>query len=276
MPELPEVETVRRQLDKGLRGAMIKRVELLRTGRERPAGKAFIKALTGQKILSVDRRAKLLIWRLADGRSVLAHLKMTGRFLFVDDAYELTKHDAIRFTCISAKGQEFLLIWNDMRRFGFMEVASAEQTQAKLMEYGPEPLETAPKELADRLLSPKTRLLKAALLDQACIAGIGNIYADEACHRVGIHPNRRLGALTDKERLALAKAIKAVLQESLDQRGTSAHNYMDTTGSKGGFLSFLRVYGREGEPCRKCKTPIKKSRLVQRGTHVCPKCQPER
>lgn len=275
MPELPEVETIRRQLDKGLRGAAIQRVELLRTGRERPAGAAFIKVLTDQKILSVDRRAKLLIWRLASGQSVLAHLKMTGCFLFADETYELTKHDAIRFTCISASGKVFQLIWNDVRRFGFMEVAGAEQVQAKLNEYGPEPLEVTPKDLAECLLLPKTRLLKAALLDQACIAGIGNIYADEACHRVGLHPSRRLGTLTDKERLALAKAIQTVLQESLDQRGTSAHTYMDTAGSKGGFVSFLRVYGREGEPCRNCKTFIKKIRLVQRGTHICPKCQPE-
>lgn len=273
MPELPEVETIRRQLDRRLRGANIKKIELFRTGRERPAGKAFVDALTGQTIHSIDRRAKLLIWRLKNDQAVLAHLKMTGKFLFVDQRYEISKHDAIRFTCEDAQGTEFFLVWNDVRKFGFMELVSADGLKEKLDAYGPEPLEATTQALADCLRAPKTRLLKAALLNQACIAGVGNIYADEACHRVGIHPGRTLGALSDVERLRLAEAIKAVLSESLDQRGTSAHTYQDTSGSKGGFLSFLRVYGREGDPCRTCGTLIEKIRLVQRGTHVCPKCQ---
>lgn len=273
MPELPEVETIRRQLDQRLRGATIKKIELFRTGRERPVGKAFIEALTGQTIQSVDRRAKLLIWRLKNTQAILAHLKMTGKFLFVDQTQEVTKHDAIRFTCTSSEGEMFFLVWNDVRKFGFMEVVSAERLKTTLEAYGPEPLDVPPETLASCLRSPKTRLLKAALLNQACIAGIGNIYADEACHRVGIHPRRTLGSLSNTERLHLARAIQAVLLESLDLRGTSAHTYMDTSGSKGGFFSFLRVYGREGGPCRTCGTAIEKFRLVQRGTHVCPKCQ---
>jgi formamidopyrimidine-DNA glycosylase len=273
MPELPEVETIRRQLDRHLRGAIIKKIELFRTGRERPAGKVFVDALTGQAIRSIDRRAKLLIWRLKSDQAVLAHLKMTGKFLFVDQEYEITKHDAIRFTCEDVQGKELFLVWNDVRKFGFMELVSAEELKAKLETYGPEPLEATTQMLADCLRTPKTRLLKAALLNQACIAGIGNIYADEVCHRVGIHPRRTLRALSEAERLRLAEAIQAVLLESLNQRGTSAHTYMDTSGSKGGFLSFLRVYGREGDPCRTCGTPIEKFRLVQRGTHVCPTCQ---
>ncbi|MBP9762996.1 bifunctional DNA-formamidopyrimidine glycosylase/DNA-(apurinic or apyrimidinic site) lyase [Patescibacteria group bacterium] len=274
MPELPEVETIRRQLDKRLQGARILDVRLVRSGRERPLGAAFCKALKNQTIQSVDRRAKLLIWRLEDGRAILAHLKMTGKFLFVEASHEPQKHDAIQFSCRDAQGTPLELVWNDVRKFGFMEIVSAQGLEKKLAEYGPEPLEVAPKVLAERLSHPKTRLLKAALLDQACIAGIGNIYADEACHRVGIHPRQRLGDLKAADRLRLAEAIQTVLQTSIDQQGTSAHTYVDTTGSRGGFVALLRVYGREGEPCLTCGTSIQKLRLVQRGTHVCPRCQP--
>lgn len=275
MPELPEVETIRRQLHARLQGATIERVELLRSSRERPLGQAFVRAVTGQMITSVDRRAKLLIWRLKSGQAILAHLKMTGRFLFVDESYASTKHDAIRFLGRDKKGRRFWLIWNDIRKFGFMEVVTKTELEKKLAEYGPEPLECSPDVLAKCLESPKTRLLKAALLDQSCIAGVGNIYADEACFRAGVHPNRRLGTLQMKERLHLAKEIQAVLTESIAQQGTSAHTYVDTMGSRGGFVALLRVYDREGEPCVNCKTPIQKLRLVQRGTHVCPSCQTE-
>ncbi len=272
MPELPEVETIRRQLHARLEGVCIVDVELLHTGRERPKGSAFVEALKGATIRSIDRRAKLLIWRLADKRAVIAHLKMTGRFLFVSSTYEAQKHDAIRIVCQKGR-QRINVIWNDVRKFGFMEVLSSHDLDRKLAEYGPEPLETPAKTLADRLCAPTTRLLKAALLDQACIAGVGNIYADEACFRAGVHPKRRLGALVDRERLALARATQDVLQESIDQQGTSAHTYVDTEGLRGGFVTLLRVYGRQGQPCLDCQQPIQKTRLAQRGTHVCPNCQ---
>ena len=115
--------------------------------------------------------------------------------------------------------------------------------------------------------------MKAVLLDQSVIAGIGNIYADEVLHRADIHPTRLASSLTKKERLKLTRHIQAVLQESIDQQGTSANDYVDTRGEKGGFLNLLRVYGREGKPCQNCSFPIKKIVLAQRGTHYCPNCQ---
>jgi formamidopyrimidine-DNA glycosylase len=166
-------------------------------------------------------------------------------------------------------------MWNDVRKFGYMEVVSAKALEETIAAYGPEPLEVAIEVLAECLRLPKTRVLKAALLNQACIAGIGNIYADEACHRAGIHPKRTLGTLSRIERVKIAREIQEVLRESIDRQGTSAHTYVDTMGSRGGFLSFLRVYGRAGEPCRTCGTTIQKTRLMQRGTHVCPHCQKE-
>ena len=268
MPELPEVETVRRQLDERMRSQTIRRVELLRTGREEPRGSAFVDALRGRTVMSVDRRAKLLVWKLDDGNALTAHLKMTGRYVFVEPDYIPGKHDRAIFFFDDAT-----LVWSDIRQFGFMHLVDREELERILSAYGPEPLVTSAEELADRLTTPKTRLVKAALLDQATIAGIGNIYADESLHRAGIRPTRRLARVTADERLRLAHEVKMILAESLAQQGTSANDYVDTRGEKGGFLSLLRVYGREDEPCRTCQTPIKRIVLGQRGTHYCPTCQ---
>jgi formamidopyrimidine-DNA glycosylase len=165
------------------------------------------------------------------------------------------------------------LVWSDIRQFGFMRIVSSDELSEILSAYGPEPLDATAEELADRLVAPKTRMVKAALLNQEVIAGIGNIYADEALHRAGIRPTRRLGRVTSDERIQLVQEIKNVLSESVAQQGTSANDYVDTRGEKGGFLALLRVYGREGEACRNCQTPIKKIVLGQRGTHYCPECQ---
>lgn len=268
MPELPEVETVRRQLHQALAGRTVQTVRLFRSGREFPAGAAFENVLVGKKILSIDRRAKLLVWRFADGTALAAHLKMTGRFVFVDGKYVPAKHDHAQFV-FDGKN----LVWSDVRKFGFLKVLSADELATALDAYGPEPLETDEAILAELFRSPKTRAVKAALLDQATIAGVGNIYADESLHRAGLRPTRKLRTLTADDRLRLVREVKNVLQESVDQKGTSANDYVDTAGAKGGFLSLLRVYGRAGEPCRTCLTTIKRTVLGQRGTHFCPTCQ---
>lgn len=270
MPELPEVETVRRQLHHGLRNKTITRVQLLKTGREKPVGQAFVHTLQGQKITAVERRAKLLVWRLENSQAIIAHLKMTGRFTFQPEKYTPLKHDRAVF---SLSDTTTTLVWADTRQFGFMRVVSAIELNKILATYGPEPLETSTKVLADVFKSSSTRTIKAALLDQTLIAGIGNIYADETCHRAGIRPTRRVHTLTAQERLRLAHAIQEVLRASLERRGTSANDYVDTQGKKGGFVSILRVYGREGKPCRNCKSIIKKMALAQRGTHYCANCQ---
>ncbi len=271
MPELPEVETVRRQLHDRIAGKTIREVLVFQTGRETPVGSKFIQAIVGRKLKGVERRAKVLIFRFKDGGAILGHLKMTGKFLFSPNGRRptLAKHDRILFVFDS----KTYLIWSDVRKFGYLKVASAEDARDALAHYGPEPLEAKPVELAERLKRKSTRLIKAALLDQTVIAGIGNIYADEALFRAGIKPTRRMDKLTDGERLELAKHIKKVLAESLAQNGTSAVDYLDTSGSKGSFQNFLRVYGRGGQPCRVCDQPIKKIVAAQRGTHYCANCQ---
>ncbi len=259
---------MRRQLDERLRGRRIERIKMLQTGREEPRGEAFVKALEGAEIRTIARRAKLLIWHLEDDRAILAHLKMTGRFVFVDAEYVPTKHDRIEFLL----GEERLM-WGDVRKFGFMNIVDAHKLQEVLSAYGPEPLDTSIQDIAVRFSSSSVRPIKTVLLDQTILAGVGNIYADEALHRAGIRPTRRLNTLSKKERLTLAGSIQEILRESIAQQGTSAHDYVDTRGERGGFLDLLRVYQREGEACVACGTPIKRIVIAQRGTHYCPTCQ---
>jgi formamidopyrimidine-DNA glycosylase len=263
MPELPEVETVRRQLHDRIAGKTIREVLVFKTGRE-----TLVQAVVGRKLKGVERRAKVLVFRFADG-AILGHLKMTGSFVFVNKTYSPSKHDRMLFVF----NADTRLVWSDVRMFGYLKVVSTDEAREALSTYGPEPLEASAAELAERLKKKSTRSIKATLLDQTVIAGIGNIYADESLFRAGIRPTRATHKLTNDERLKLAKEIKKVLAESLAQKGTSANDYIDTEGEKGGFLEFLRVYGRDGEPCRTCKRPIKKIVAAQRGTHYCANCQ---
>jgi formamidopyrimidine-DNA glycosylase len=277
MPELPEVETVRRQLDERLRDKTISRVSFYKTGREFPLGDTLVSLLEGKRICEIQRRAKLLIWKFTDETALIAHLKMTGRFVFVDSSFAPAKHDRAFFEFSDSTSRDahemVRLVWSDIRQFGFLKFVSPEELSSILSSYGPEPLDHPPEHLADRFKLPKTRNLKSALLNQEVIAGVGNIYADEALHRARLMPTRRLGSLTARERLRLAEEIQNVLRESLAQQGTSANDYVDTRGEKGGFLKLLRVYGREGEACQTCGTSIQRMVVVQRGTHYCPVCQ---
>lgn len=269
MPELPEVETVRRQLHDRIAGKTIREVLVLKTGRETPVGEKFVQAVVGRKLKGVERRAKVLIFRFADNDAILGHLKMTGKFLFVDKQYVPTKHDRMVFVFDS----KTRMIWSDVRMFGYLKVMTSDGARDALSHYGPEPLEATSEELAVRLKSKSKRLIKAALLDQTVIAGIGNIYADESLFRAGIRPTRKVDKLSDEERLKLVTEVKKVLAESLAQNGTSANDYIDTDGKKGGFQNLLKVYGRGGEACVSCATPIKRIVAAQRGTHYCPQCQ---
>jgi formamidopyrimidine-DNA glycosylase len=273
MPELPEVETVRSQLDKYLAGATILSIEIWRSGREFPVGSEFIQALVGATIQSIKRRAKLLVWELDKERFLFAHLKMTGRFTVVSSSYQPEKHDRIRFIYRSKMGEVEQLVWADMRQFGYLKLLSRVEGEGILDEYGLEPLSSTAEALAARLSKPTARAIKTVLLDQSIIAGIGNIYADEACFRAGIKPTRLAKRLAQKDRLRLAEEIQAVLRASLAQKGTSAHHYVDTAGNKGGFLALLQVYGRGTQPCFRCRTPIIRVNFRGRGTHFCASCQ---
>lgn len=271
MPELPEVETVKRQLNEALAGKKIISIELYKTGREEPFGQAFVDQVVGKKINQIDRRAKLLIWRFKGGDSMLAHLKMTGRFLLLPKDAIPTKHDRMKF--LFEDVNDMCVMWQDIRTFGYVKLVDQTGLEKALSIYGLEPLEASTEELAACFPKKSKRKIKAALLDQSVVAGVGNIYADEVCFAAGIHPSRLLNSLSDTDKTNIATEIKRILNASLDNKGTTIVNYMNSTGGKGEFSNFLKVYGKEGEKCDICESVIEKTVTAGRGTHFCPTCQ---
>ncbi len=278
MPELPEVETVRRGLESALPGRRIIAVSAPETEPTWLAWRAaWQAALTGRAIHAVRRRAKFLILDLDDDLALVVHLRMTGA-LTVNRADE----PPARFHRVALRldnGTE--LRFADMRRFGTADVLDPAGLAARLANLGHEPLDDALDAAAVRAAlgnSPKLAT-KAALLDQTRIAGLGNIYADEALHRAGIHPQTPVGALTDAEVARLTTAIKEVIAGGVAHNGTTfdAEGFRDAFGNPGGNLEHLRVYHRHGQPCLTCGTDtIIQMRLAGRSTHWCPTCQPKR
>lgn len=273
MPELPEVETVRRQLNARLAGARISAITFWQRGREFPNADAIADTLRDRVIDGIERRAKLLIFRIRGGGALVGHLKMTGKFLFAPLDHVPGKHDRALFVLENPGQDSFGVLWSDVRKFGYLKFMSNEDLDLMLAEYGPEPLEASEDEIVQALSKSSMRSVKAILLDQTKIAGVGNIYADEASHRAGILPMRKWSTLSTDEIRRLVQEIKNVLSESLARKGTSANDYVDTSGSKGSFKNFLRVYKRQGKECLQCGTIIQKTVNAGRGTHFCPECQ---
>ncbi len=275
MPELPEVETIRRQLEKAVKGKKIVETEVFWTGRLNVRADELKKGTEGAKIVAVKRRAKLLMIELSNGRTMAVHLGMTGRVL-VKPAGE-PAHSRHTFAVFRLSGGTQLM-WDDYRRFGFLkffdEKALAEHLKGQ--KYGPEPLASAfdAAALAACLMRRPKQKLKERLMDQSCVAGIGNIYAAEALFHARLRPDRPAGRLTAKENALLLAGIKKVLSESISNGGTSADSYVDSRGEKGSNVSNLKVYGRDGKPCRrKDGGIIKKDVMGGRGTFWCPVCQ---
>jgi formamidopyrimidine-DNA glycosylase len=272
MPELPEVETIRRQLDNALRGARISKVEVLLPRLVKyPSADRYRRALRGGTIREVGRRGKYLLIRLDDGRVLVIHLGMTGSLRFSHPGRERPRHTHLVFHL--EDGRELLYV--DPRTFGETALLCEGDFRplTGLCRLGPEPLEEGftPEKLG-RALRGRCRL-KAALLDQSRVAGIGNIYADEALHRAGIHPLRRLDELTPEELERLHRAVREVLREAINGGGSSVSDYVDTRGEKGNFQVDHRVYRRAGEPCPRCGESIRRERVAGRSTYFCPHCQ---
>ncbi len=269
MPELPEVETIRRGLAPRLTGRRILRVDLNRPDLRFAFGDGFAPALTGQTILGVDRRAKYLLIALEGGGVLLSHLGMTGRYSFdpepkTHDHVVLHLNDGVR------------LVYSDPRRFGFMElIAPGELAQNRFLAgLGIEPLgnELSGAHLAHKFAGRRTPL-KAALLDQRIIAGLGNIYVCEALFRAGLSPRRLTGTVKGARAEKLSQAIREVLQDAIAAGGSTLRDYAAADGKLGYFQHGFDVYDREGQPCKKCKKTI--ARIVQSGrsSFFCPKCQ---
>lgn len=287
MPELPEVETVRSGLNKLLPGREVRSVDF-DWPKSFPNAESDVKEfLINSKILDVRRRAKVLIIDLDSNYSLVIHLKMTGQLVFRSEVVDfgaghpsssLTGHLPDRSTRVTITFRDdSQLFFNDQRKFGWMRLLPT--TEIENLDFfkkvGPEPLSADFdwKQFKERMMRRKNSNVKAALLDQTVIAGIGNIYADEALWGAKIHPGTRVIRLTDKNFKELYEEIVFVLELSIQKGGSTDKNYVDAEGKKGSYLSFARVFRKEGQPCQRCGTEILKTRVAGRGTHFCNKCQ---
>jgi len=287
MPELPEVETVRRGLERKIVGKKIDQVSVDWPKTVAPLSmRKFCSVLKNRKVTGVERQAKMLIIRLDKKQALVVHLKMTGQLIFRPVRGELMvgghpqpgglDHLPNKFTRIVitfADGST--LFFNDMRKFGWMRLLDDEQVTKLFVDIGVEPLSAAfnVKKMTVILAKYPRRTIKQILMDQSLIAGIGNIYADEACFSSHILPTRVVAQITPDEVGSLVRHIKRILKLSISKEGTSARNYLTSDGVPGGFVPYLNVYGRGNEKCKKCGTKIAKIRHHGRGTHYCPQCQ---
>jgi formamidopyrimidine-DNA glycosylase len=268
MPELPEVETIRAQLAPRLEGRTLARVEILDPRLTRPNDLfEVVEELEGDRVVAVERRGKYLVLRLESGFALLVHLRMTGSFGFEPVSHEralLELDDGSR------------LVYRDVRRFGtWLVLEDAELDPYLAVKNGPEPLGSrfTAGWLADRLAARRAPL-KAVLLDQRVVAGLGNIYADEALWRARLSPLRPANEVSRDEVRRLQRAIRAALRTGIERQGSTLSDYATPEGAPGTMQEEFRVYGREGEPCPRCGTPIAKARVGGRGTWYCPRCQP--
>jgi len=287
MPELPEVETIRRDLEKVLPGRVVRGVEVRLEKMSNASTRTTRQRLVGQKVLAVHRRAKVLLIHFSGGWTVVIHLKMSGQIIWVPARGRLrvgghpipgglndlpNKYSHVIFSFTGGT-----MYFNDQRQFGYMKILSTSELVDWLTKqgYGPEPLEKhfTVAIFRDIVRKHSRKRLKPTLLDQTVIAGIGNIYADETCFYGRVLPQRRIETLTPQEQQGLYRGLRHVLELSLKNKGTTAQAYRTATGQKGGMLPFLKVYGRAGATCRRCSGTIRKTTFVGRGTHFCPDCQ---
>lgn len=287
MPELPEVEIVRVQLWRKLRGKRILRVIVKHT---KTVGfdRAFSERLAGRAFRDIDRIGKLLIFTFQGEKNLflLAHLKMTGQFFLTDKAGKIVgggghsdtgpigplpnRHTRVVFELAGGN----TLFFNDQRIFGYLKLVDKAGLDAAKAHFGPEPINGGFDTGAFFARLQRTdRVIKAVLLDQSVVAGLGNIYVDEALFRSRILPTRPASSLSRAEARLLAKNAGAVMNESIKHGGTTFRSFTDTDGGRGGFVKRLRVFDRQGEPCVKCGEAIRKIKLAGRGTHFCEHCQ---
>ena len=274
MPELPEVETIRRALEPVLVGRRFDRVEIDDRRLVRPLEPIEVAAeLEGERVAAVERRGKYLIVRFETGRVLLVHLRMTGGFRYSASGGSSADDNHVRAVVKLDDGAD--VSYRDVRRFGTWLLIERDELDTYLAtRVGAEPLDAAftTRALAERLAKRRAPL-KAAILDQRVAAGVGNIYADEALWRARLHPLREARTLDATETKALRAAIRKALQLGISRQGATLRDYARLEGEQGGMQHEFKVYGREGEPCDRCGTPIAKTRAGGRGTWFCPTCQ---
>jgi formamidopyrimidine-DNA glycosylase len=287
MPELPEVETIRIGLGRLLPGRQIESVDFDWPKSFPNAPADVSQFVVGSKVVSVARRAKVLLIELSSKYSLIIHLKMTGQLVFRsgEEAFGAGHPNASligqlpdKSTRVSISFQDgSKLYFNDQRKFGWMRlVPTAEVVNLDFFrKVGPEPLsdDFTWQDFRDRLMRRKNTNIKAALLDQTVIAGVGNIYADESLWGAKIHPTTLVKQLSDEQIRTIYEELVFVLKLAIEKGGSTDKNYVNAEGKSGSYMSFARVFRREGQPCPRCGTIIEKLRVTGRGTHVCPHCQ---
>lgn len=265
MPELPEVETIKRGLEKAVLGKKILEVcvhnpRVIR----QPAVDKFKKGLEGAVIKNILRKAKVMILELSNGKALTIHLKMTGQLVYPGSGLK----SRVSFHLSDGKNLDF----NDQRLFGELRLLDDWHSLKFIQGLGPEPFDLSSGQFKEMLSAKKTKI-KPLLMEQTFISGIGNLYAAEILFRAKIHPERTAGGLSIREKGILFKEIKETLKEAIHYGGSSVDNYVRLSGEGGNYAKFHKVYGREGKPCLICKRPIKRIPLGGRGTYFCPRCQ---
>lgn len=273
MPELPEVETVRAALEPHLLGRRIDRADILDTRLTRPVEPGAVAAeLADERVAAVERRGKYLVVRFVSGRALLVHLRMTGSFRWTPDG---TVDDDPHRRAVVSLDDGSDVAYRDVRRFGTWLLLEPGELEPYLaVRLGPEPLSDAftPAFLRARL-SGRRAPLKAALLDQRTVAGLGNIYADEALWRASLHPRRVAGGLRRGELERVHASLREALEVGIARQGSTLRDYRQPDGSSGAMQEEFKAYGRLGEPCERCGTPIDRIVVGGRGTWYCPRCQ---
>lgn len=274
MPELPEVETVRRSLRDRVVGQRVAALRL--TDFPGVLGGARLEdvqpRVTGREIQEIRRRAKYLFFDLDDGTGIVVHLRMTGILSLLSPDAPQQRHERLAINL----GNQLELRFSDQRKFGRVIHLQDDELEALDARIGIEPLENAfSPEWLSQALRGRSGKIKSLLLDQRLIGGLGNIYVDEALFRAGIHPERAGGSVTTVEAIALHRAIQEILTASIERQGTTFSSFEDPYGNRGEFASQLLVYGRGGKlPCVKCGSPLRRVVIGGRGTSFCPTCQP--
>lgn len=265
MPELPEVETIKRELEKTVLGKKITGV-IINNPKviKEPSKEKFASGLKNALIKNILRKGKLLILEFSSGKSLTIHLKMTGQLVYPGNA----RVSRLSFKLSDGKWLDF----NDRRLMGELRLLDDWRTLKFVKELGPEPFALS-EENFKNMLKPKKSKIKPLIMDQSFISGVGNLYAAEALFRAGISPFRAASSLSAHESALLFKEIKETLQDAIKHRGSSVDQYIRVSGEPGGYAKYHKVYDRQGKPCLLCGTPIKRISLAGRGTYFCPKCQ---
>jgi len=284
MPELPEVETIRRDLSKNILNKNISGVEISKPKMVDGSTLKFKKILIGNRIIRIDRTGKLMIFVLEnDEKYLLVHMKMTGQLIYVSGKKQVPGgHNFPKLGKLPNKYSHIIisfadkskLFFNDMRQFGYMKMVDGKGLERVKSNFGIEPLQKdfTLDNFKNAVKGKKTNI-KAFLLNQKNIAGIGNIYADEILFNAKIRPNRKVKTLSEKDLRKIYLSSIKIIKKAIEKRGTTFSDYVDGQGNKGNFMNYLKVYGRQGEKCKRCRSEINKIKISGRGTYYCPVCQ---